>query len=89
MDSARLKELCGIALTEDTEKLVGKISKMNLQDAKATIWTVIKKNGDLTQDQKMEHADKLIKSETVEKALKVIANIQKGAYKSNVEAVRK
>ena len=92
MDLIRLKELSGIELTEAADKLTAKIASMPLADAKNHAWKVIKKNGDLTVDQKLQYAGDIIKAdnhEGVNRALKVIANIHSGNYKANVDAARK
>lgn len=86
----RLKELSGIQLNEE-DKLTTKLASMPLPDAKKQAWSIVKKNGDLTQDQKLQFAGKIIGSDdhsAVLKALKVIQNIQSGNYKANVDAVR-
>lgn len=88
----RLKELSGIPLTEADDKVAVKLASMPLADAKSHAWKTIKKNGDLSQDQKLQFADKIIGTQNIDgvlKALKVISNIQSGNFKANVDLVHK
>lgn len=85
MELERLKELSGIQLNE-AESAIVKVGKMDLNDAKVFAYKIIKKNGDLTQDEKLIHAEKVIKCPNVATVQALINNILKrGSTEANVK----
>jgi hypothetical protein len=85
MDIERMKELSGIQLNE-AESAIAKVGKMDLHDAKNYAWKIIKKNGDLTQDDKLIHAEKVIKCPNVATVQSLINNILKrGSTEANIK----